>query len=92
MKFQLVCRKFQLVCTPIPERCDWSVQTHLSEGAHVWWGERENTNLSWELIYKECQRIEIFRIRQKKQRKLSDEHRFTPLQGNTKPNSENTNL
>ena len=35
MKFQLVCRKYQLVCTPIPERCDWSVQTHWSEGAHV---------------------------------------------------------
>ena len=35
MKFQLVCWKFQLVCTPIPERCDWSVQTHWSEGAHV---------------------------------------------------------
>ena len=35
MKFQLVCRKFQLVCTPIPERCDWSVQTHWSEGAPV---------------------------------------------------------
>ena len=36
MKFQLVFRKFQLVCTPIPERCDWSVQTHWSEVAHVW--------------------------------------------------------
>ena len=36
MKFWLVFRKFQLVCTPIPERCDWSVQTHWSEGAHVW--------------------------------------------------------
>ena len=36
MKFQLVCRKFQLVCTPIPERCDWYVQTHWYEGAHVW--------------------------------------------------------
>ena len=35
MKFQLVSRKFQLVCTLIPERCDWSVQTHWSEGAHV---------------------------------------------------------
>ena len=37
MKFQLVFRKFQLVCTPITERCDWSVQTHWSEGTHVWW-------------------------------------------------------
>ena len=36
MKFQLVFRKFQLVCTPIPERYDWSVQTHWFEGAHVW--------------------------------------------------------
>ena len=35
MKFQLVCRKFQLVWTPIPERCDWSVQNHWSEGTHV---------------------------------------------------------
>ena len=39
MKFQLVCRKFQLVSTPIPERCDWSIQTHWSEGAHVWSGD-----------------------------------------------------
>ena len=36
MKFQLVCRKFQLVCTHILERCNWSVQTHWSKGAHVW--------------------------------------------------------
>ena len=35
MKFQLVCRKFELVYTPVPERCDWSVQTHWSEGDHV---------------------------------------------------------
>ena len=35
MKFQLVFRKFQLVCTPIPERCDWSIQTYWSKGAHV---------------------------------------------------------
>ena len=30
--------KFQLVCTHILESCDWSVQTHWSEGAHVWSG------------------------------------------------------
>ena len=35
MKFQLVFQKLQLVCTPIPDRCDWSVQTHWSEGANV---------------------------------------------------------
>ena len=36
MKFQLVCQKFLLVCTPILEHWDWFVQTHWSEGAHVW--------------------------------------------------------
>ena len=35
MKFQLVYRKFQLVCTPITERCNWSVHNHWYEGAHI---------------------------------------------------------
>ena len=49
MKFQLVCRKFKLVCTPIPERCDWSVQTHWSEGAHVCWGRYKAPTLNFVL-------------------------------------------
>ena len=56
------------------------------------WGKRMNLNLSWVLIYKKLQIISLFQIRQKLERKSSEEHIYTLLPGKTQPKSENKSM
>ena len=72
-------------CAPELERPKLDrVSTHV--------GKSMNLNLSWVLIYKKLQIISLFQIRQKLERKSSEEHIYTLLPGKTQPKSENNFL
>ena len=70
-------------CAPEVER------PKLDREYQLMWRKMTNPNLIWVLIYKKDQIISLFQLRNKLEKKSSEEHRYTLLPGNTQLDSEN---